>query len=236
MPGGRKGYSFPINRLPDTSKIAIARGYELPIKWKHAREIANAIMERKMKLNDAIAYLEDVIEMKRAVPFKRYKGNVGHRKGMHEFRWKSGRYPVKAAKYILDVLKNVRNNARNKNLNEEQLQRIWFATHKRRKIRQRPDRRGPGIFRGIKVKRGTNVEIVVMEVPSEEKGVPEEEKVSMEEMISEVEEKPIEETELTEGEVFEESEAEESISEEEEKLVEELEAESEIEKEETEEE
>jgi len=41
-----------------------------------------------MKVDDARKFLEDVAALKKAVPFKRYKRNVPHRKGMC-----AGRYP-----------------------------------------------------------------------------------------------------------------------------------------------
>ncbi len=232
MGKGREGYSFPINQLPDTSKIALARGYELPIKWKHAREIANAIMERGMMLKEAIEYLEKVARLEKPVPFKRFKGNVGHRKGMHEFKWPAGRYPQKAARYLLKVLRNALNNARQKNLNEDRLKIIWFATHKSRKLRRRPDRRGPGIFRGWMVKTGVNVEVVVMELPEEEleEAIREAEEATVESILEETaaeEEEKVETTEEEEAEeehielLSEEEESEEVLSESEGELKEE---------------
>ncbi|MHA1615963.1 MAG: 50S ribosomal protein L22 [Candidatus Njordarchaeales archaeon] len=213
MAKGRSGYSFPIHELPDTTRIALARGHELPIKWKHAREICNAIMERGMYLHEAIRYLRAVMEQKAAVPFKRFKGNVGHRKELHDWKWAAGRYPYKAAKYILEVLENALNNARNKGLDERRLRIIWMVAHKGRIIRRRPDRRGPGLLRGWKIKRCTNVEVVVMEIPEEmvseegeeEMGVEEE----VEEEVSETEEEIGEEEEVGEAGLEEEEGEEE---------------------------
>jgi len=236
MGKGREGYSFPINQLPDISKIALARGYELPIKWKHAREIANAIMEKGMMLKEAIEYLERVAKLEKPVPFKRFKGNVGHRKGMHEFKWPAGRYPQKAARYLLKVLRNALNNARQKNLNEDRLKIIWFATHKSRKLRRRADRRGPGIFRGWMVKTGVNVEVIVMELPEEEleEAIRETEEATVERILEETaveeeEEERISEIAEEEGEeehielLSEEEGSEEVLSESEEELKEEVE-------------
>jgi len=223
MGKGRSGYSFPIHELPDTTRIALARGYELPIKWKHAREICNAIMERGMFLHEAIDYLKAVIDKKAAVPFKRFKGNVAHRKDHYIWKWAPGRYPYKAAKYILKVLENALNNARFKGLDDRRLKILLLAAHKSRVLRRRPDRRGPGLLRGWKIKRGTNIEVVVMEIPEEipEEVTPEEEiseeLAEEEEVIEEEEEEiPEEEEEEVEEEEVEEIEAEEEIEEEEE--------------------
>jgi len=168
MPKGRSGYSFQVEEFPEREKIAIAKGVNLPIKFKHAREIANAIMERGMMLKEAINYLKRVMRKEAAVPFKRYKKNVGHRKELHDWKWVAGRYPYKASYYVLKVLENALNNARNKGLNEDNLKILLIAAHKGRIIRRRPDRRGPGLLKGWKIKRGTNIEVIVIEVPEEE--------------------------------------------------------------------
>jgi len=218
MGKGRSGYSFPINELPDLTRIALAKGYELPIKWKHAREICNAIMEKGMYLHEAIEYLKDVMEQKNYVPFKRFKGNVAHRKNSYYWKWPAGRYPYKAAKYILSVLENALNNAKDKGLDERRLKILLLAAHKSRILRRRPDRRGPGILRGWKVKRGTNLEVVVMEVPEEiiEEVAPPEEVEEVEEVSEEeAEEEEMEEEIEEEEEAAEEEETEENEEEEE---------------------
>ena len=125
---GRFGYSI-IKLDPD--KTAKASGRELDISHKHAREICKAI--KGMLLDDAKNYLEDVIAMKRSVPFRRFKKKVGHRKDLQGFA--TGRYPVKAAKYILDVLKNVENNAEFKGLELDRCVIIHAAAYPGRKVR-----------------------------------------------------------------------------------------------------
>ena len=70
-----KGFSFPYN--PEIH--AAARGTGLNISPKAAREVCKAI--KGMDLEKAKSYLERVIEMNQAVPFKRHDGKVGHRRG-----------------------------------------------------------------------------------------------------------------------------------------------------------
>ena len=70
--------------------------------------------------------------MKRSVPFRRFKKKVGHRKDLQGFA--TGRYPVKAAKYILDVLKNVENNAEFKGLELDRCVIIHAAAYPGRKV------------------------------------------------------------------------------------------------------
>ena len=110
----------------DKSKTAKALGRSLKISPKHAVEICNKI--RGMKIEKAEAYLEDVIEMKTAVPFKRHNKKVGHRRGIGG--WPTGRYPVKAAKQILDILKNAEANAEYKGLDTENLKIMHISSHR----------------------------------------------------------------------------------------------------------
>lgn len=57
-------------------------------------------------------YLEDVIAHKQAIPFTRFCGGVGRTaqaKNRHPNG--QGRWPMKSAKFILDLLKNAESNA-----------------------------------------------------------------------------------------------------------------------------
>jgi large subunit ribosomal protein L22 len=110
----------------DKAKTAKALGRSLKISPKHAVEICNKI--RGMKVEKAQAYLEDVMEMKTAVPFKKHNKKVGHRRGIGG--WPTGRYPVKAAKQILDILKNAEANAEYKGLDTENLKIMHISSHR----------------------------------------------------------------------------------------------------------
>ena len=92
---------------PDTSAKAL--GKEIPCSPKFAREVAGMI--RGMKVETAQQALADVIDKKRAVPLRRYNKRVSHKPGVGP-----GRYPVKAAKAILDVLNSAASNAEYKGL------------------------------------------------------------------------------------------------------------------------
>ena len=104
---------------------------ELHISPKHAREICRTL--RGMRANLARAYLEDVIALKRAIPFKRYRRNVAHRHGM--VGWDAGRYPEKAAKAVLIVLDNALANAEYKGMESEKMRIFHAGTKKGRTIR-----------------------------------------------------------------------------------------------------
>jgi len=104
------GFAF---RPENEGFVAKAQGVELRIKFKHAVEICAAIQGRKV--NDAISFLERVIDGKTWVPFKKTKTQGGHKKGID--KWPYGKQPVKATKAVLEVLKSARSNAEFRGLN-----------------------------------------------------------------------------------------------------------------------
>lgn len=110
----------------DMENKARATGRSLKISPKHAFEICRAI--RGMEIEEAKKYLQDVIDMKRPVPFKRHNKKVGHRRGLKG--WPTGRYPVKAASQILDVLENAEANAEYQGLDTENLQIVHISSHR----------------------------------------------------------------------------------------------------------
>ena len=60
--------------------IAKAKANELNMSPKHSIEIATFI--RHQRVNDAIAYLNDVVSLKKAIPFRRFNRNVAHKRGL----------------------------------------------------------------------------------------------------------------------------------------------------------
>ena len=123
---GRLNYS-----LTPAGRSSRAMGMELHVSPKHAREICRTL--RGMRANLARAYLEDVIALKRAIPFKRYRRNVAHRHGL--VGWDAGRYPEKAAKAVLIVLDNALANAEYKGMESEKMRIFHAGTKKGRTIR-----------------------------------------------------------------------------------------------------
>ncbi len=111
--------NFSIETSPE--KTSRAMGKELHISKKHAHEIATAI--KGMKLAAAREFLENVVALKQAVPYKRYTRNIPHKKGMC-----TGRYPQKAAKEVLSVLKNAESNATYKGLDSGNMKIVHVAT------------------------------------------------------------------------------------------------------------
>ncbi len=97
-----------------------ASGREVDISPKAAREICNTI--RLMTLTKAIALLERVEEMKSPIPFRRHKLKVGHRSELVGFP--TGSYPVKPAKAILSILRNLQANCEFKGLDPDRVRLI----------------------------------------------------------------------------------------------------------------
>ena len=91
--------------------VSKAKSTNLPCSTKHSVEILNFI--RGKELAYSLAYLDDVINLRKAIPFKRFKRNVGHKKGMA-----AGRYPIKAAKYVVALLKSAQSNAKDKGMGD----------------------------------------------------------------------------------------------------------------------
>jgi large subunit ribosomal protein L22 len=87
----------------------------LPISIKQSVEIARYLRGRG--LAQSKAFLQDVIDKKRAVPFKRYNRDVGHKPG----KIAAGRYPEKASGHFLLLLNSLEANAENKGLDVDTL-------------------------------------------------------------------------------------------------------------------
>jgi large subunit ribosomal protein L22 len=103
---------YTIKADPDTTAKAV--GKELPISPKMSREICK--MVRGMEVQKAIGALEDVIDLKRAVPLKRFNKRVSHKPGVGP-----GRYPQKAAAAIKGVIESAMANAEYKGLDPDEM-------------------------------------------------------------------------------------------------------------------
>ncbi len=148
------GYSVPVDE-----KMAYAYGRDLNIPWKDANQVCANI--RGMSVKKAVEFLNRVLEHKDFIIYRKYNTGIGHRRG-----GKIGKYPEKAIREILKLLKNAEANAEQKGLNTEKLY-IYHATAYKganiyvrtfKKMRPRPA--GRGRARKIEL---TNIEIVLKE-------------------------------------------------------------------------
>jgi len=122
------GYSFQ-NYDPLIHVRASAR--EIDVSPKAMREICNMI--KGLKVDKARELLEKVKKKEMAVPFRRYKKKVPHRKGLVGFY--AGKYPVKAAEHMLKLLDNLEANAEHKGFDLDKLTIIHACAHRGRKIK-----------------------------------------------------------------------------------------------------
>jgi len=124
-------WGYSITEL-DTERTVKASGREVRVSHKAAREVCNAI--KGMMLTEAKEFLQQVIQKKKPVPFRRFKKKVGHRHGLEKAF--AGRYPVKAAQKILEVLEGAEANADFKGLDIENLRIIHASAYPGMKIKR----------------------------------------------------------------------------------------------------
>lgn len=115
----------------DPDRTAIASGRDLRISPKAAREICHYI--KGMRLERAKEVLQDVMDLKRPIPYYRHRKKTPHRKGVEGFD--AGKFPQKAAGEILKVLNQVKANAEFKGLYADHLKIIHITSNRGRIIK-----------------------------------------------------------------------------------------------------
>jgi len=151
----RIDYSLKISG----DNIAKAKANELNMSPKHSIEIATFI--RHQRVNDAIAYLNEVVGLKKAIPFRKFNRNVAHKRGLPG-NWDAGRYPVKASKAYIRVLESVKKNAEYIGLDADNLEIIHVSANRGRAQKSFFPR---AMGRATpKVRETVNLEVVVREV------------------------------------------------------------------------
>lgn len=112
--------------------VVKASGRDIKMSPKAAVEICRAI--REMRLDEAKAFLQDVSDKKRAVPYKHYKKKVAHKGEIQG--WYAGRYPVKASREVLKILNGLEANAEDRGFDTERLKIIHAAANRGRVIKR----------------------------------------------------------------------------------------------------
>jgi large subunit ribosomal protein L22 len=146
-----RGYTY---REEPGVNVARARGSEIPISPKKTYEVLNAI--RGLPLAKARRILEDAVALKKAIPFRRYNQETAHHTGVGP-----GRYPVKVAKNVLQLLKNAEENAEYDSLDTDLLY-VKVAASGRGRIRKATMPRAQGRATAWN-EQTTNIEIVLAE-------------------------------------------------------------------------
>jgi large subunit ribosomal protein L22 len=155
-----RNYSFK-----DYNKENMARavGRSLPISFKQSIEICSFIRNRKV--NRAKTILSEAIKTERPIPFKRFDGDVGHKKNIA-----AGRFPKRASEEILSLINSAEANAQFKGLNTSNLVITCISANKA------PTTTRYGRKRSRNAKR-THIEIVVQEKIDKKETQPEKSKV-----------------------------------------------------------
>lgn len=129
----------------DKTNFAEVYGKSLPISKKVSVEICDFI--RNKTLHKVKLQLQEITEMKRALPVRKFTTDVGsHKPGMA-----SGRYPIKATKSFLNLLNSLEANAGNKGLDINNLV-VSFARADKAERRWHSGRKGRVKFKSTHVK------------------------------------------------------------------------------------
>jgi large subunit ribosomal protein L22 len=104
-----KGYT---SNIPDNCARARLEGVNA--SYKDLAQVCGSI--RKKKADWAVDFLEQAAEMQKAIPYKGHNKRLGHRR---ELGGRKGRYPEKAVKIVLKVLKSAIANGKTLGLGEE---------------------------------------------------------------------------------------------------------------------
>lgn len=103
----------------NSKKWCIARANDLRCHFKNTFETAKAV--QGMLLHKAQAYLQQVLDHERCVPFTRYDGATGRTGQAKEWGLTHGRWPEKSVKVVQSLLQNLKSNAESKRLNVDKL-------------------------------------------------------------------------------------------------------------------
>lgn len=111
-------FVFPI--------AAKSRVDDLRAHFKTCYETARAC--RGLNLLKAIKYIGDVMEKKNIIPFRRFTGGPGRHAMCKNIHHHNGRFPHKACKHVLNLLKNLKSNAEAQSLDPERCTVSHVAT------------------------------------------------------------------------------------------------------------
>lgn len=152
---------YSAEERDDPNKVAKARASSLRVHFKNMREVGHAI--KGMKLVKAQAYLEDVVQRKQAVPFKRFTGGRGRHAQAKNLNAPGSQvgWPIKACNHFISLLTNVAANAELKDLDLEACKIVHVQVNRAVKQRRRTYRAHGRI--GPYMSNPSHVEIIVEE-------------------------------------------------------------------------
>ena len=92
---------------------------------------------KDMSLRRATAFLENVLDQKESVPFRRFTGGKGRHRQSKNWKYHSSSWPKKSAEFVLQLLHNAEANAEVKGLNVEALRVTHIQVQQAQKQRRR---------------------------------------------------------------------------------------------------
>jgi len=122
------------SRTADSDSVR-AKIDNLRVSFKNTRETLAAI--RGLTLKKARTYLNNVIQKKDIVPFRRYRYGVSRNSQCKKHGANVGRWPVKVCKNILALLRNAESNAKAKNIGPNSLKISHIQVNQAPKMRRR---------------------------------------------------------------------------------------------------
>lgn len=153
----KKKYNF---ELKSEEKIAKAFKSNARVSLKYSTELCREIKGKKVEKVEKL--LQDIVEKKRFLPLRRYRLEMGHRKGKAVSKTKSGKYPIKLCKVWLDLLNSVKANADYKGLNSENL--IILHCFASQGFRRRSHQKQGRIAGKSHLRKSAHIEVIVREV------------------------------------------------------------------------
>ena len=107
------------SRKPNTDKAVKCQGRDIKVHFKNTYETAR--MLKGKTINQALKYLEAVLEEKDIVPVKKFNSHVA-RKGMAiKYGVTQGRFFTKSVKILINLVQNLKANANMKQLETDKL-------------------------------------------------------------------------------------------------------------------
>lgn len=101
-------------KMDNEEHLAKAKAKDLPISTKQSIEICRCLRYKNTVL--AVKILNEALQFKKAIPFKKFIRDMGHKPGIA-----SGRYPQKASQAFIKLIRTVEANAQFKGLNTSNL-------------------------------------------------------------------------------------------------------------------
>ncbi len=124
-------YSFNLKK----EGVVFAQRYNVNASYKDLGAVCDAV--RYLRVNNALALLEEVRMMKTPLLYRRHSKHMGAR---HELGGRKGGYPVKAAGEVRLAILNAIGNAKNKGFSGEEMYVIHASSNKTMIARRYPSK------------------------------------------------------------------------------------------------